>query len=134
VDSSTETLVGYLSSVFSQRRGESEDDRELLRRFAQAHDGDAFAALMRRHGLIALKRIGTPEARRVLEAVAQGSDSARLTRQAWAGAGGHAVIGTRHDGLPQLIGPISGKKAGGPPLPVNSGMGGTVASDRCKAT
>jgi RNA polymerase sigma factor (sigma-70 family) len=54
VDSSAETLVGYLCSIFSQRRGESEDDSELLRRFAQAGDGDAFAALMHRHGPMVL--------------------------------------------------------------------------------
>src|ERR1700733_6839386 len=44
------TLVGYLSSLFSSRNGEPEDDRDLLQLFAQTRDPDAFAALMRRHG------------------------------------------------------------------------------------
>jgi RNA polymerase sigma factor (sigma-70 family) len=58
VDSSTYALVAHLCSVFSRRPGEPEDDRELLHellhRFAQAGDGDAFAALMRRHGPMVL--------------------------------------------------------------------------------
>jgi DNA-directed RNA polymerase specialized sigma24 family protein len=54
VGSSTGTLVAYLSSVFSLRCGESDDDRELLRRFAQTRDGDAFATLMCRHGPMVL--------------------------------------------------------------------------------
>lgn len=51
---STDTLVNYLCSVISHRHGEAEDDGELLRRFAQAGDGDAFATLLRRHGPMVL--------------------------------------------------------------------------------
>jgi RNA polymerase sigma factor (sigma-70 family) len=48
------TLVDYLCSVFSHARGEADDDRVLLQRFAQSHDPDAFAALMHRHGPMVL--------------------------------------------------------------------------------
>ncbi len=48
--SSPTTLVDYLCSVFAHHRGESDDDRQLLQRFAQTRDPDAFAALMHRHG------------------------------------------------------------------------------------
>jgi RNA polymerase sigma factor (sigma-70 family) len=48
------TLVDYLCSVFSHRRGEVDDDRHLLQRFAHMRDPDAFAALMHRHGPMVL--------------------------------------------------------------------------------
>jgi RNA polymerase sigma factor (sigma-70 family) len=51
---SASTLLGYLYSAVSQRRGESEDDRDLLQRYAQTRDADAFALLMRRHGPMVL--------------------------------------------------------------------------------
>jgi RNA polymerase sigma factor (sigma-70 family) len=54
VNSSANTVLGYLHSILSRSRGEQDDDRELLRRFAEARDGDAFAVLMRRHGPMVL--------------------------------------------------------------------------------
>ncbi|HEY7326379.1 MAG TPA: sigma-70 family RNA polymerase sigma factor [Gemmataceae bacterium] len=48
--SSSHTVVAYLRSL-AARQGEAEyTDRELLRRFSETCDGDAFAVLMRRHG------------------------------------------------------------------------------------
>ncbi len=52
--SSSQTVLGYLHSLLSRSRGAAADDRELLRRFAETRDGDAFAALMQRHGSMVL--------------------------------------------------------------------------------
>lgn len=52
--SSVNTVLGYLHAILSRPHGEADDDRELLRRFTEAHDGDAFAVLMRRHGPMVL--------------------------------------------------------------------------------
>jgi RNA polymerase sigma factor (sigma-70 family) len=46
--------MGYLHSFLSRHRGEQDDDRELLRRFAESRDNDAFAALLQRHGPMVL--------------------------------------------------------------------------------
>lgn len=46
-------VAGYLRTLLAQR-GEAEDDCELLQRFAQSRDDDAFAVLMRRHGPMVL--------------------------------------------------------------------------------
>jgi RNA polymerase sigma factor (sigma-70 family) len=54
VAASPSTLVEYLSSVFSHRSGEADDDQQLLLRFAQVRDADAFTALMHRHGPMVL--------------------------------------------------------------------------------
>jgi RNA polymerase sigma factor (sigma-70 family) len=66
VASSPTTLVDYLCSVFSNRRGDADEDRVLLQRYAQMHDPDAFAALMRRHGPMVLslarRYLGDPHA------------------------------------------------------------------------
>lgn len=50
MNSSANAVLGYLHSLLSRHRGEQDDDRELLHRFTEARDGDAFALLMRRHG------------------------------------------------------------------------------------
>jgi RNA polymerase sigma factor (sigma-70 family) len=47
-------VLGYLRSYFARRRGEEAGDGELLRRFADARDGDAFALLLQRHGPMVL--------------------------------------------------------------------------------
>jgi RNA polymerase sigma factor (sigma-70 family) len=54
VDSSPHAVLGYLHSHLSRRRDEPNDDRELLRRFGEARDGDAFALLLHRHGPMVL--------------------------------------------------------------------------------
>ncbi len=51
--SSSQTVVTYLRSLVA-RQGTEENDCELLRRFGEAHDADAFAVLMQRHGPIVL--------------------------------------------------------------------------------
>ncbi|HEY7425513.1 MAG TPA: sigma-70 family RNA polymerase sigma factor [Gemmataceae bacterium] len=51
---SSHAVLDYLRSFLSRQRGAEGDDRELLRRFAQTRDGDAFAALLRRHGPMVL--------------------------------------------------------------------------------
>jgi hypothetical protein len=47
-------VVGYLRSFLARQRGEEGGDRELLRRFAEGRDGDAFALLLQRHGPMVL--------------------------------------------------------------------------------
>jgi len=54
VNSSAHSVLGYLHSLFPRHCGEQDDDRELLHRFREARDGDAFALLMRRHGPMVL--------------------------------------------------------------------------------
>jgi RNA polymerase sigma factor (sigma-70 family) len=54
VDSSPHVILDSVRSILSGQRGEGEDDRELLRRFAEAREDDAFAALLRRHGPMVL--------------------------------------------------------------------------------
>lgn len=54
VNSSAHAVLGYLHSFLSRHRGEQDHDRELLHRFVESRDGDAFALLMRRHGLMVL--------------------------------------------------------------------------------
>lgn len=54
MNSSAHAVLGYLHSLLSSHRGEQDDDRELLHRFLEARDGDAFALLMRRHGPMVL--------------------------------------------------------------------------------
>jgi RNA polymerase sigma factor (sigma-70 family) len=54
VDSSTHTVVRHPLSYLSRNRGEPGDDRRLLQRFIETRDGDAFAILMQRHGLMVL--------------------------------------------------------------------------------
>src|SRR5437879_781351 len=44
------TVVGYLRQVAGADRVNDLDDRELLRRFAETREEQAFAVLMRRHG------------------------------------------------------------------------------------
>jgi RNA polymerase sigma factor (sigma-70 family) len=53
VKSSSHTVVAYLRSL-AARQSDADDDRELLRRFAETRDGEAFAVLMRRHGPMVL--------------------------------------------------------------------------------
>jgi len=53
VKSSSHTVVAYLRSLVA-RHGAADDDCELLRRFDEARDGDAFAVLMQRHGPMVL--------------------------------------------------------------------------------
>ena len=53
MNSSSHAVVGHLRSILAHR-GEAEDDCELLGRFAQTRDDDAFAVLMRRHGPMVL--------------------------------------------------------------------------------
>jgi RNA polymerase sigma factor (sigma-70 family) len=53
VAASSHVVLDYLRSFLSRQRG-AEDDCELLRRFTQTRDGDAFALLMRRHGPMVL--------------------------------------------------------------------------------
>lgn len=52
--STSHTVIAYLRSLVSSQDGAESNDRELLRRFAQTRDGDAFAVLMRRHGPMVL--------------------------------------------------------------------------------
>jgi RNA polymerase sigma factor (sigma-70 family) len=47
-------MFGCLRSFLSHQRGAAGADRELLRRFAEASDGEAFAALVQRHGPMVL--------------------------------------------------------------------------------
>src|SRR5690349_460638 len=54
MDSSSHAVLYFLHSYLSRRRGEASDDRDLLRRFAEARDGDAFALLLHRHGPMVL--------------------------------------------------------------------------------
>jgi len=54
VNSSAQAVLGYLHSLLSHRHGEQDNDRELLRRFLETNDGDAFALLVRRHGPMVL--------------------------------------------------------------------------------
>ncbi len=54
MNSSAQAVLGYLHSMLSHPRGEQDNDRELLRRFLEAHDDDAFALLVRRHGPMVL--------------------------------------------------------------------------------
>lgn len=58
------TLIAYLRSLATRPREGDSGDGELLRRFVQTRDGDAFAALMRRHGPLVLglaRRVGGAE-------------------------------------------------------------------------
>jgi DNA-directed RNA polymerase specialized sigma24 family protein len=54
VDSSSHAVLGYLHSCLSRRPDAPDDDRELLRRFHEASDGDAFALMLHRHGPMVL--------------------------------------------------------------------------------
>lgn len=54
MNSSGHAALGYLRSLLSHPRGDEDNDCELLRRFLESRDGDAFALLMRRHGLMVL--------------------------------------------------------------------------------
>jgi RNA polymerase sigma factor (sigma-70 family) len=54
VTSSAHTVLGYLYAILSRPRDGQDGDRELLHRFAEARDGDAFATLMQRHGPMVL--------------------------------------------------------------------------------
>jgi RNA polymerase sigma factor (sigma-70 family) len=54
VTTSSHVVLDYLRSFLSRQCGPEDDDRELLRRFTQMRDGDAFALLMRRHGPMVL--------------------------------------------------------------------------------
>jgi RNA polymerase sigma factor (sigma-70 family) len=53
--SSSNSVLTYLRSLVV-RQGAADDDRELLRRFAEARDGDAFAVLMQRYGPMVLNQ------------------------------------------------------------------------------
>lgn len=52
--SSSHTVVAYLRSLVAHQGAAEDDDCELLRRFAETRDGDAFTMLMRRHGPMVL--------------------------------------------------------------------------------
>jgi RNA polymerase sigma factor (sigma-70 family) len=54
VASVSNAVLGYLRSFLAHQRGEGDGDRELLRRFAEGRDGDAFALLLQRHGPMVL--------------------------------------------------------------------------------
>jgi len=54
VDTSLRAGLDRLRSLLSRTGGDEIDDAELLRRFARARDGDAFSALLRRHGPMVL--------------------------------------------------------------------------------
>ena len=43
MNSSAQTVLGYLRSFLSPKSGEKEDDRQVLHRFMEARDSDAFA-------------------------------------------------------------------------------------------
>jgi RNA polymerase sigma factor (sigma-70 family) len=50
----TSLLLGQIRALASAKQDAAESDRELLRRFAEARDEAAFAALLRRHGPMVL--------------------------------------------------------------------------------
>jgi RNA polymerase sigma factor (sigma-70 family) len=54
VASVSHAVLGYLRSFLAHQRDEGGGDRELLRRFAEGRDGDAFALLLQRHGPMVL--------------------------------------------------------------------------------
>jgi hypothetical protein len=54
VNSLSHVVRDYLRSYLSSRRGEANGDRRVLRHFAAARDGDAFALLLHRHGPMVL--------------------------------------------------------------------------------
>src|SRR5690242_15830349 len=53
--SSPHAVIGYLCSLLHRQDDVAEGDRELLRRFVERRDEDAFTALLRRHGPMVLK-------------------------------------------------------------------------------
>lgn len=57
--SSMHPVIAYLHSLAAREAGPEDNDRELLRRFSETRDGDAFAVLMRRHGPISSAFRGT---------------------------------------------------------------------------
>ncbi len=52
--SSSHTVIAYLRSLAARQDSPEDNDRDLLRRFTETRDGDAFAVLMRRHGPMVL--------------------------------------------------------------------------------
>ncbi len=50
----SQAVLGYLRSYLSRRQGGEDDDRELLRRFAQTREDAVFALLLQRHGPMVL--------------------------------------------------------------------------------
>jgi RNA polymerase sigma factor (sigma-70 family) len=54
VKTPSHAVIGYLHSLLARQGDAASDDRELLRRFIERRDDDAFAALLRRHGPMVL--------------------------------------------------------------------------------